>query len=266
MPSAREFAEDQGAAVIGGAFGLAGSKLEQKYAVRNAATANAFSKMMSDTAMVRRGEDLDNAGYNRMLAIGGPGAASPTGQMARTPEFTKNIFGGATTAMALSKLRREKNAIEAGTGADVSRGHMYDAQGDSAAATAAATRAGQPLRDLDAAFYSSATGKASYYLSKGLPHLRDAGLAVGGVALGATGLGRGAAVTAAGVRAVAKKAGLQFGRGARRAPAIGKGSQFYKGPPDPRNFMPPGTKITKGHQAYPALQRYLKWQKSHPGG
>lgn len=99
MPSAMEYASSPlGAAIVGGGTGLMTSKLTSRFAAEAAEKANAFSERMSNTAMVRRADDLENAGFNRLLALGDP-AAAPTGQMAKVPDFSSAVAGGVSSAL-----------------------------------------------------------------------------------------------------------------------------------------------------------------------
>ncbi len=106
-----------GTAIIGGAGGLMASKLQSRYAKEAALVANQFSERMSNTAMQRRAIDLEAAGMNKMLAVGGPGAAAPTGQMAQVPDIARGVMGGISGALQVSKLKKEKDLLSAQAGA-----------------------------------------------------------------------------------------------------------------------------------------------------
>jgi len=117
MPTAYEYAQEAasspvGAAIIGGGLGILSARRTAGYASEAAEKANEFSERMSNTAMQRRRADLEAADYNPMLALGGPGAAAPVGQMAQRPDVGADVARGVTSALATNKLKTEKKLLK----------------------------------------------------------------------------------------------------------------------------------------------------------
>jgi len=82
------------------AGGIGGSLISGIFSSKSASRQRGFQEIMSRTAHQREAADLEAAGLNRILSVtGGPGASTPGGAKADTPNFS---------ALALVKAQTEK--------------------------------------------------------------------------------------------------------------------------------------------------------------
>lgn len=86
------------------------SGAEERSAAHHAAgNAMQFSERMSSTAVQRFADDLEAAGFNRVLAAGGGSASTPPGITAEV----KNLAEGAmTNALDIQRLKNENELLE----------------------------------------------------------------------------------------------------------------------------------------------------------
>lgn len=98
------------AVATAGALDYIGGREERSAAKDMAATQNAFSERMSNTAYQRATADLKAAGLNPALAYTQGGASAPQG----AGYATENVLGSAsTTALEAATLKREIEQSEA---------------------------------------------------------------------------------------------------------------------------------------------------------
>lgn len=98
-------------ALIGGAFGLAGTGISSALQVREARKNRAFQERMSSTAYQRGMKDMRAAGLNPLLAYSKGGASTPGGAQAQIGDFGK----AANTAVQAMQAKATVANTEANT-------------------------------------------------------------------------------------------------------------------------------------------------------
>ncbi len=92
-----------GGSVISGLFGRSGQASANAANAKLASENRKWQKMMSDTAHQRETKDLEAAGLNRILGLGGGGATTPAGNLATMENENKplqdGIQGGISSAI-----------------------------------------------------------------------------------------------------------------------------------------------------------------------
>lgn len=83
-----------GGAIVGAISQSIATAVQVKQSKKAAARNRDFQREMRSTQMQARVEDLKLAGLNPILAAGGPGAASPGGNMAQVPDIAGSTAKG----------------------------------------------------------------------------------------------------------------------------------------------------------------------------
>jgi hypothetical protein len=128
-------------AVAGAAAGLAGpalqlfgSRANNRRNINLAREQMRFQERMSNTAFTRAAQDLENAGLNRILALGKP-ASTPPGALARTEN---ELSEAVNTAMASRRLKEDIKTAQQNRAESAARAELLGSQ--NATARAVATR------------------------------------------------------------------------------------------------------------------------------
>ena len=96
--------------ILGGLIGRSGVSSANAANIRIARENREFQERMSSTAYTRAAKDLENAGLNRILALGSP-ATTPAGNLATMQNeqapVQEGIRGGVSTALQSKRLQQE---------------------------------------------------------------------------------------------------------------------------------------------------------------
>lgn len=102
--------------IIGGLIGRSGQKAANEANLKIARDQMSFQERMSNTAYSRSAVDLENAGLNRILALGRP-ASTPAGALATMQNIEgpmqEGISRGAGTAIAVRRQNQELKNMKA---------------------------------------------------------------------------------------------------------------------------------------------------------
>lgn len=103
-----------GGAIISAAIAAGASAASAKAAQKEAKRQRQHIDRLSRTSYQRQRRDLERAGYNPLLALGGGGATSPPGGIAQVPDYAQSIAAGARTGLEAFRNKEEvKNLKEA---------------------------------------------------------------------------------------------------------------------------------------------------------
>lgn len=119
-----------------GAAMLGGSLISAGFSAKQASDNRDFQRSMSNTSYQRAAKDLEKAGLNRVLALGG-GASTPTGSMASAPDLGATI-GSAYQARNLKTkqdqevqtMKAQEGLLAGQTAKSVQEARLVDAQAD----------------------------------------------------------------------------------------------------------------------------------------
>lgn len=108
-----------GGDILGSLFGGSAQRESNRQNLKNAREQREWEAKMSNTAVQRRADDIEKAGFNRLLAATGAGASTPsvspaTNEPTFKPEWTK---GGGAAALMLGEQLQNLRANTALTSA-----------------------------------------------------------------------------------------------------------------------------------------------------
>jgi hypothetical protein len=112
-------------ALAGMAIGAFGQRSANRQNIRLMREANAFTERMSNTAYTRAARDLENAGLNRILALGSP-ASTPGAQMATVGNIGTSGIEGATALDSVSTAKKQRDVLEAEASLKESQSEYFD--------------------------------------------------------------------------------------------------------------------------------------------
>lgn len=104
--------------VFGGLFGASSQEKANRANLKNAREQRAWEEMMANSAVQRRRNDIEKAGFNPVLAAVGPGASTPSvSTPTMEPTFDRNFLKGSTAAalMQSEQLRNMRADTESKT-------------------------------------------------------------------------------------------------------------------------------------------------------
>lgn len=105
-------------AAIGGGLGLLGSLWSSKESKASAKAQRKWQERMSNTAYQRATKDLEAAGLNRILALGGP-SSTPSGAMPTISDAGSAIAGGMASGAKASLESLQKALIKSQAAAQI---------------------------------------------------------------------------------------------------------------------------------------------------
>ena len=123
-----------GASILGGFLSSKGQKAANAQNVQLARDQMAFQERMSNTAYTRAAKDLENAGLNRILALGSP-ASTPSGAMATMQNPAAGLAEGIAGAPGSAQHARMVNSQVKQMAAEVDRIGSQTALNDAARLT-----------------------------------------------------------------------------------------------------------------------------------
>jgi hypothetical protein len=106
-----------------------GSLLTAGINVKQASKNRGFQRNMANTQYQRAAKDLEAAGLNRVLALGGP-AAAPTGSTAQAPDMGSTAVAGYSAAQQAKKTAEEVKLLKQTTAKTKEETRLTNAEAD----------------------------------------------------------------------------------------------------------------------------------------
>lgn len=111
------FVSNNAGAIIGAGAGLAGGMLSNSASAASTKKQMDFQYYMSKTAYQRAAKDLERAGLNRVLALGGP-ATTPPGAQTTFKDLGANMVQGMQAGAQASLTASQAKSAKAGAAID----------------------------------------------------------------------------------------------------------------------------------------------------